>query len=102
MSTPTLTPQETRLVELVCQGLPNKQIAHSMGLSKNTVPVYLHELFLKTGVRSRTELALWYARRGAISTENYQAIRRALKCSSLTTDQKRELAIILLDLPIAA
>ena len=54
----TLSDRERELAEWVAEGLTNKEIALRMGLSVNTVQNYLKRVFAKTGVRSRTELAL--------------------------------------------
>lgn len=53
-----LSPRETELVELVRQGLRNRDIAEKLGITEGTVKVYLHSVFEKTGVVNRTELAI--------------------------------------------
>ncbi|HSQ98347.1 MAG TPA: response regulator transcription factor [Sphingomicrobium sp.] len=55
---PTLTPRERELVELVRQGLRNRDIAAQLGVTEGTVKVYLHAIFDKFGVDNRTELAM--------------------------------------------
>lgn len=57
-SLPPLTPRERELVELVRQGLRNRDIANRLGVTEGTVKVYLHSIFDKVGVGSRTELAI--------------------------------------------
>jgi len=57
-SLPALTPRERELVELVRQGLRNRDIAARLGVTEGTVKVYLHSIFDKVGVGSRTELAI--------------------------------------------
>jgi len=57
-SLPPLTPRERELVELVRQGLRNRDIAMQLGVTEGTVKVYLHSIFDKVGVGSRTELAI--------------------------------------------
>ena len=57
-SLPALTPRERELVELVRQGLRNRDIAAQLGVTEGTVKVYLHSIFDKLGVASRTELAI--------------------------------------------
>jgi two-component system nitrate/nitrite response regulator NarP len=57
-SLPPLTPRERELVELVRQGLRNRDIAARLGVTEGTVKVYLHSIFEKVGVASRTELAI--------------------------------------------
>jgi two-component system nitrate/nitrite response regulator NarL len=53
-----LSPRETELVQLVRQGLRNRDIADRLGITEGTVKVYLHTVFEKTGVANRTELAI--------------------------------------------
>jgi two-component system nitrate/nitrite response regulator NarL len=57
-SAPPLTRRERELVELVRQGLRNRDIASELGVTEGTVKVYLHAIFDKFRVGSRTELAL--------------------------------------------
>jgi two-component system nitrate/nitrite response regulator NarP len=57
-SLPPLTPRERELVDLVRQGLRNRDIAARLGVTEGTVKVYLHSIFDKVGVGSRTELAI--------------------------------------------
>lgn len=53
-----LTPREHQVVELVEQGLKNKDIAMSMGIRPGTVKIHLKHIFEKTGIRGRYGLAL--------------------------------------------
>lgn len=55
---PPLTRRERELVELVRQGLRNRDIAAELGVTEGTVKVYLHAIFDKFQVENRTELAL--------------------------------------------
>lgn len=57
-SRPALTPRERDLVDLVRQGLRNREIAARLGVTEGTVKVYLHAIFDKLGVATRTELAI--------------------------------------------
>jgi two-component system nitrate/nitrite response regulator NarL len=57
-SAPPLTRRERELIELVRQGLRNRDIAAELGVTEGTVKVYLHAIFDKLEVESRTELAL--------------------------------------------
>ena len=55
---PPLTRRERELIELVRQGLRNRDIAAELGVTEGTVKVYLHAIFDKFRVENRTELAL--------------------------------------------
>jgi two-component system nitrate/nitrite response regulator NarP len=55
---PLLSMRERQLVALVAQGLRNREIAARLGITEGTVKVYLHAIFDKLGVNSRTELAI--------------------------------------------
>ena len=55
---PSLTPRERDLVDLVRQGMRNRDIATRLGVTEGTVKVYLHGIFDKVGVENRTELAM--------------------------------------------
>jgi two-component system nitrate/nitrite response regulator NarP len=57
-SSPPLTRRERELIELVRQGLRNRDIAAELGVTEGTVKVYLHAIFDKLQVENRTELAL--------------------------------------------
>jgi two-component system, NarL family, nitrate/nitrite response regulator NarL len=55
---PALAPRERELVRCVQKGLRNREIAKQLGVTEGTVKVYLHSVFEKLGVSSRTELAV--------------------------------------------
>ncbi len=54
-----LTRRESDLVALLVQGMKNKEIAATLGLTEGTVKVYLCKLFQKVGAKDRFELALF-------------------------------------------
>jgi len=49
-----LTPREGEAVRLLVQGLASKEIAARMGISPNTVKVFLRLAMMKMGVTSRS------------------------------------------------
>jgi two-component system, NarL family, nitrate/nitrite response regulator NarL len=53
-----LAPRERQLVDFVRRGLRNREIAEQLGVTEGTVKAYLHAVFEKLGVSSRTELAI--------------------------------------------
>ena len=53
-----LTARELQVVELVEQGLKNRDIGQSLGIRPGTVKIHLKHIFEKTGIRGRYGLAL--------------------------------------------
>jgi DNA-binding NarL/FixJ family response regulator len=51
-----LTPREQSVLNLVCQGLMNKEIARQLDTSVRNIEKYVSRLFSKTDTNSRTEL----------------------------------------------
>ena len=58
----SLTPQETRIFELIGEGLSNREIADEMFLAEKTVKNYISNLFAKLGITRRTQAAAMAAR----------------------------------------
>lgn len=54
-----LTTREEHVINLVAQGLTNREIAKKLSLSESTVKNYLFRVFDKLGVSSRVELVLY-------------------------------------------
>ncbi len=52
-----LTPTEERVVDLAVEGLSNKEIAHRLVVTVNTVETHLSHAYAKLGVRSRAQLS---------------------------------------------
>ena len=57
-----LSPQERRILELIGDGLTNRQIAETMFLAEKTVKNYVSHLLGKLGMARRTEAAAFVAR----------------------------------------
>ena len=56
---PSLTPREREVLDLVAEGLANKQIALRLGIRERTVKAHLTGIFQAVGVSDRTQAALW-------------------------------------------
>ena len=56
----TLTAKELQMLELLAQGGTSKTMALNMGFKEGTMRVYLHHLYRKQGVTSKTRAATWY------------------------------------------
>src|SRR6185312_10639611 len=57
----SLTDQERRVLDLVAEGLTNRQIGTRLGLAEKTVKNYVSSLLAKLGLASRTQTALYVA-----------------------------------------
>jgi two-component system response regulator DevR len=60
-----LAPHEQRILDLIGEGLTNRQIATSLGLTEKTVKNYVSSLLAKLGVESRTQAAIFVTRAGS-------------------------------------
>jgi len=79
-----LTRREEQVVNLVAQGLTNREISGQLRLSEHTVKNYLFRIFDKLGVSSRVELVL-YGRTVSPSvpdTEDFPRARRKSKATA--------------------
>jgi DNA-binding NarL/FixJ family response regulator len=59
-----LTPREREIVDMVAEGLRNRNIAQRLGISEGTVKLHLHHVYEKLGVTGRVELLLRVQRGG--------------------------------------
>ncbi|MCH4871582.1 MULTISPECIES: response regulator transcription factor ErdR [Pseudomonas] len=64
----SLTPQQFRVLTMVCEGLLNKQIAYELGVSEATIKAHVTAIFRKLGVRTRTQAALLLQQLESISS----------------------------------
>jgi DNA-binding CsgD family transcriptional regulator len=60
-----LTPRQHDVAALVARGLPNKQIAQRLGISRYTAETHVRNILERLGAASRSEIATWYARQQA-------------------------------------
>ncbi|MGI5503696.1 response regulator [Lentzea sp. CA-135723] len=59
-----LTDQEQRVLELIGEGLTNRQIGERLFLAEKTVKNYVTSVLSKLGMERRTQAAAWVAKRG--------------------------------------
>ncbi|MCF4128694.1 response regulator transcription factor [Methylobacterium sp. SyP6R] len=52
------TARECELIALIARGLPNKLIAHELGISPNTVRAHIGNIMRKYGLSNRTQIAM--------------------------------------------
>jgi DNA-binding NarL/FixJ family response regulator len=55
---PSMSSQQWRIVELLAQGLPNKEIGRKLGIAPSTVKNQLTAVFGRLGVSNRTQAAM--------------------------------------------
>jgi len=70
-----LTPRELEVVSLITEGSTNKHIAHTFGISEETVKRHLTNIFNKLGVGNRLELALFALNHNLLPSEETSAPR---------------------------
>lgn len=58
-----LTERERRILDLIGEGLTNRQIAEQLFLAEKTVKNYVTSVLAKLGMERRTQAAAWVARR---------------------------------------
>jgi DNA-binding CsgD family transcriptional regulator len=73
MESNELSERELDILKLVATGASNKEIAHELFISANTVKVHLRNIFAKIGVTSRTEAAMYAVRTGLVVNPQNQA-----------------------------
>jgi DNA-binding NarL/FixJ family response regulator len=61
----TLTPQQSRVLGMLGEGLLNKQIAYELGVSEATVKAHVSAILLKLDVDSRTQAVIRLSRIGS-------------------------------------
>jgi DNA-binding NarL/FixJ family response regulator len=55
--------REQRVIQLVAQGLKNREVADQIGTTEHVVKNYLRVIYDTLGLWNRVELALWYESR---------------------------------------
>jgi DNA-binding NarL/FixJ family response regulator len=63
---PTLTPREVQVIELVSQGMRNKEVAAALGISEETAHVHVRNILAKLKVNDRSAAITVALRRGII------------------------------------
>jgi len=66
MPRPELSAREVQVLELIVQGLANKQIAYSLNIAEHTVKNHVKNILSKLGVQDRTQAATAAIQRGII------------------------------------
>jgi DNA-binding NarL/FixJ family response regulator len=61
----SLTPQQTRVLGMLAEGLLNKQIAYELNVSEATIKAHVSAILQKLGVDSRTQAVILLSKIGA-------------------------------------
>lgn len=61
----SLTPQQTRVLGMLAEGLLNKQIAYELGVSEATIKAHVSAILQKLGVDSRTQAVILLSKIGS-------------------------------------
>jgi DNA-binding CsgD family transcriptional regulator len=83
--TAELTEREKEILRLLATGASNKDIAHHLFISSNTVKVHLRNTFSKIGATSRTEAAVYAIREGISQAADTPAAMLATQESPTTS-----------------
>ena len=62
----SLTPRELEVLEMLAEGLLNKEIADRLHISEHTVKFHVSSIIGKLGASNRTEAVTWGLRRGLL------------------------------------
>jgi len=54
-----LTDRESQIIELITNGLTNKEISCKLSISESTVENHVHHIFVKIGVSNRVQAAVY-------------------------------------------
>lgn len=61
----SLTPQQSKVLSMLAEGLLNKQIAYELGVSEATIKAHVSAILQKLGVDSRTQAVIALSRIGS-------------------------------------
>ncbi len=76
----TLTQMQLRVLQKVCQGLLNKQIAHQLRISETTVKAHLTLILRKLGVSTRTQAVLEVTKLGSQAMAAFNDVTSTKDC----------------------
>jgi DNA-binding NarL/FixJ family response regulator len=73
-----LTKREREVIRLIADGLSNKEIAEQLNVATFTVKSHVHNVLEKLALRSRVQIASYYAKEGTVanSPDSTSAMRR--------------------------
>ena len=68
-----VTERETEILQLVVEGLGNKEIAHRLSISESTVRNHLHNILDKLHLQNRVQLAMYASRQGIVGRGDFSS-----------------------------
>jgi len=66
----SLSPREMEILQFIARGKSNKEIAHELGISRQTVKNHMTSILRKLAVNDRTQAAIYALRRGWIRLQD--------------------------------
>lgn len=69
-----LSPRESEVLALICQGLSNQEIADRAYISVNSVKTHIRSAYRKIGVERRTQALLWATRHSFLPTSQRRVV----------------------------
>ena len=69
-----LSPRESEVLALICQGLSNQEIADRAYVSVNSVKTYIRSAYRKIGVQRRTQALLWATQHGFLPASRRRVV----------------------------
>jgi DNA-binding NarL/FixJ family response regulator len=63
----SLTPREVEVLQLICEGCSNREIAQKLGLSANTVAVHRANIMNALGIHKTAELVVYAIHHGLVT-----------------------------------
>ena len=66
----SLTPSERKVLDLIGDGLSNREIGEKLGVAEKTVKNHITSLLSKMGLQRRTQVAAWVAGQRAAAWRN--------------------------------
>jgi DNA-binding CsgD family transcriptional regulator len=62
-----LSRKEREVIRLIARGLMDSEIAHQLHMAPSTLRTHLNRICADTGLRNRTELAMWLLQNPAVA-----------------------------------
>lgn len=94
-----LVPNQIRILELMAEGLSNKEIGAKMYLAENTIKTYCRSMYVKLGVVDRTQAVIEALRTGQIKLPGIHANS---ECGGHGDDVKMSMEFAPIDLSVYA